>query len=457
MRVNKSAVGIVLLGISVFSARVLACSCAPPPPPCQAVGQAPLVFLGTVISATAEQGVFKTAQMHVDRLYKGQVKQMIELFDDGMCDGPRLEAGHQYLMYTSIFDTGAIPSRGCSRSRAVEFADEDLEFLNRYSTGKVPTHISGTVRYRPDEPEDSKLGDEGRTPMKDVKVTVASNDQYFSASTNSLGQYSFTGLPSGQYDVNAEFSGYRLNWAPNRLTLRPNGCVEADMLMKVDRRVQGVVQDRNGAPVPGIMVEMMSVHRGLKSWEQPILLAIADEQGRYAIDGIPTGEYYLGINIKSTPTKQHPYPSTYYPDTPDIAQALRVGFALGASVQDINLRAPEKLPIVTIQGIILNPDGKPPRVEDHPQIRIKEPKLYGQIEEETINIDAEGRFQFELCEGVSYSAFAFAGPIRTQTYSAPVEFTPMGENNRLVLILDKTAEEFQKASAAMQTALLPGK
>lgn len=449
MSINKSSIGVVLLGVSAFAARALACSCAPPPPPCQAVGQTPLVFLGTVISANAE-GVFKTAQMHVDRLYKGQVKETIELFDDGMCDGPRLEAGHQYLMYTSIFETGAIPSRGCSRSRAVEAADEDLEFLKQYSAGRVPTHVSGTVRYRPDEPEDSKLGDPGRTPMKDVKVTVSSNDRYFSTSTNSLGQYSFTNLPPGQYNVDAEFSGYRLNWAPNGLTLHPNGCIEANLLMKVDRRVQGVVRDRNGGPVPGIMVEMMLANREVKSWQQPVLLAITDDQGRYAIDGIPPGEYFVGINIKSTPTKQHPYASTYYPNTTDVAQALRVGFSLGASVQEIDLRAPEKLPIVTIQGIILNPDGKPPRVEDHPQVRIKEPKLYGQIEEEVIKIDAEGRFQFELCEGVPYSAFAFAGPVRTQIYSAPIEFTPTRENNRLVLILSKTSADFQKARSAFE-------
>jgi len=118
----------------------------------------------------------------------------------------------------------------------------------------------------------------------------------------------------------------------------------------------------------------MPVNRELERWQQPILLAIADDQGRYAIDGIPPDDYFLGINIKSTPTKEHPYPSTYYPNTPDVAQALRVGFALGASEQEIDLRAPDKLPIVSIQGIILNPDGKPPRTDDHPQVRIKEPK-----------------------------------------------------------------------------------
>jgi hypothetical protein len=440
----KSAAAPILFAVSLFAGRALGCSCVEPPPPCQAVGQTQLVFLGTVTQVNAEPGAFKTAQMHVDRLYRGQIKETIELFDDGMCDGPLLEAGRQYLMYTSELPTGAIPARGCTRSRAVEAADADLDFLKEYSAGAVRTHISGIVRYRPDEPEDSKLGDEGRTPMKDVRVTVSSGGKEFSTDTNSLGQYFFTGLPAGQYEIDAQSSGYRLNWAPNNLTLRANGCLEANMLMKVDRRVYGVVRDANGAPASGVIVEMMSVNRQLKRWEQPVLLGISDPNGKYVIDGVPPGNYYLGINIKSTPTKQHPYSSTYYPNTADIGQALQIGFALGASVRELNLRIPNRLPLVTIQGRVVNPDGTSPRVEDHPQIRIKEPGLFGQIEEESIEIDAEGRFQFELCEGVSYSAFAFSGPIRNQTYSAPVEFRPTQEDNRLVLILGKSSAEFEK-------------
>src|ERR1700676_4031998 len=122
----KSAVRATLFAISLFAGRALACSCAPPPPPCEAIGQTPLVFLGTVTRMTSEPGAFRTAQMHVDHLYKGKIKDKVELFDDGMCDGPHLEAGGQYLMYTSALPTGEIPSRGCTRSRAVEWADEDL-------------------------------------------------------------------------------------------------------------------------------------------------------------------------------------------------------------------------------------------------------------------------------------------------------------------------------------------
>jgi hypothetical protein len=356
-------------------------------------------------------------------------------------------------MYTSQLSTGAIPARGCSRSRSVQQADEDLEFLKQYSAGEVATHISGTVRFRPDE--DRELGYQAPSPLKDVRVTVSRDGKEFSTKTNSLGEYSFTGLSPGQYEIDAAFSGYRLNWGPFNLSLRANGCVESDLLMQIDRRVFGAVRNASGEPVPGIMVEMLSVNRQLKSWEQPVLLDVTDEQGRYVIAGIPPGDYYLGINIKFTPTKERPYPSTFYPNTADASQALRIGFGIGASVQQRDLTAPSKLALVTMQGRIVNSDGTPPRADDHPQVRIKEPGLFGQIEEESINIDAEGRFQFDLCEGIRYSAYAFAGPMRTQTYSPPVEFVPAQENNRLVLTLGLTSEEFQKARRAFEGAAPP--
>jgi hypothetical protein len=232
--------------------------------------------------------------------------------------------------------------------------------------------------------------------------------------------------------------------APDGVSLAPDGCVEADLLMKVDRRVQGIVRDDNGAPVRGALVEMVSTNQQLKQWERPVLLDVSDESGQYAIDGIPPGNYYLGVNIRSTPTKEHPYPSTYYPGTPNLSQATQIDIAIGASVLDRDLRVPRRLSLVMIHGRIQNADGKPPQVQDHPQVRIKEPGLHGQIERETIKIDADGRFQFELCEGIKYSAFAFSGPMRSPTYSVPIEFTPTKESDQLVLILDKTTEEFRK-------------
>jgi hypothetical protein len=441
---HKSTLTSILVAGSLFSAKALGCSCAAPPPPCQAIGQSQLVFLGTVTETGAQPGSFKTVRMNVDRAFKGDLKKTIELFDDGMCDGPDLQIGKQYLMYTSGFPNSVVPARGCTRSRRIEDADQDLDFLKQYAVGNVTTHINGIVRFRPDEPEDTKLGNRGRTALKDVWVTLSGDSKQFHSTTTSIGSYSFSKLPPGEYTVDADLSGYRLAWAPESIMLAANGCVEANLLMEIDRRVQGFVRDDDGAPVSGVLVQMVSTNQHLKRWEQPVLLGISDGNGNYTVDGIPPGDYYLGVNVGSTPTKKSPYASAYYPNTPDLRQAMPISITTGASVQNFDLRVPRKLSLVTIRGRIQTADGKPPLLQDHPQVRIKEPGLYGQIEQETIEVNAEGQFQFDLCEGIRYSAFAFSGPTRLLRYSGPVEFTPSKENDQLVLTLDKTPEEFRK-------------
>jgi len=387
---------------------------------------------------------FKVARMHLDRAYKGKLKDTVELFDGGMCDGPALELGHQYLMYTSGDPSRALPSRGCTRSRRVEDANEDLEFLDQYSTGKVRTRISGTVRFRPDEPDDSRLGDAGRTPLKDVHVILSREGKDFRATTDALGHYFFAGLAPGEYEIDAELPGYHLDWAPDTVALYSSGCAEADVLMKVDRRVQGVIRDRKGSPVAGVLVEMAPTNAALKSWERPVLLDVSDEDGRYTINGIPPGEYSLGVNIVSTPTRKYPFRPTWYPGTTDKDQATKIIVTPGVSAQVFDLRISDRLPLVTIHGRVLNVDGTPPSPQDHPQVRIKEPGLRGQIEQAPIAVDAEGRFQFELCEGIQYSAFAFSGPVKSRIYSPPVEFVPNKEHDQMDLVLSKTAEEFLK-------------
>jgi hypothetical protein len=184
----------------------------------------------------------------------------------------------------------------------------------------------------------------------------------------------------------------------------------------------------------------------LKPWEQPLLIVWSDETGHYTIDGIPPGDYYLGVNIRSTPTKESPYQTVYYPNTPNLEQALRISFVATARAQDVDLRVSAKLPLVTVLGTIQTADGKPPSAKDYPNVLIDESEPYSAIEQIPIEIDAEGKFQFEVCEGIKYIAFAssgiFPGAGNSPKYSRRVEFTPTQENNRLVLALDQTEAQF---------------
>jgi hypothetical protein len=91
--------------LSIGNQSLRACGCAPKQPPCEAYWQTPMVFLGTVTDALATRdGRVVRARIRVDRAYKGVSEQSLVLFDDGMCDGPDLRIGEQYLMYTRRFD-----------------------------------------------------------------------------------------------------------------------------------------------------------------------------------------------------------------------------------------------------------------------------------------------------------------------------------------------------------------
>src|SRR5262249_40552143 len=122
------------------------------PPLCEALWQTPLVFLGTVTQGLVTQdGRIVRGRMHIDRAFKGITEESIILFDDGICDGPMLQVGEEYLMYTSRPGNGDIPSRGCTRSRHVKYADEDLQFLNGLPTTPPVSKIFGTVVVRTDD------------------------------------------------------------------------------------------------------------------------------------------------------------------------------------------------------------------------------------------------------------------------------------------------------------------
>lgn len=430
---------LALLAGFIVPLKMLACSCAPPPPPCEAIDWSPLVFLGTVTAVTERTpSEFKTAQMRIDRSFRGSLKGSVELFDDGMCDGPELLAGHQYLMYTSRFRNGAISARGCNRSRAAEYAQEDLEFLEAYAAGKTSTRVYGVVQLRPDQDR----REEDRLPLKDVQIALSGKGQQLRATTASDGSFSFRNISAGQYQVRSTLKGYRQDSTMRPFSVSPKACYQADMLMKVERVVQGMVRDSNGKPVTGVRVEMISANTALQRWQRPYFSDISDKNGRYSIAGFSADKYLLGVNIQSMPTKEFPFSPRYYPDTADARLALPLNFLAETSIQSFDLRVPDRLPLIKVKGRIQKADGTLPRREDHVDVYIEGPRLEGQIAHQEIK-DADGRFEFELLEGITYSAFAFYGPFGSRTYSAPLEFIATKDHDQLLFVLDKTSKEFQ--------------
>lgn len=133
------------------------------------------------------------------------------------------------------------------------------------------------------------------------------------------------------------------------------------------------------------------------------------------------GRPVAGALVEMVPTKptskrwNNPYAPTFYPNTHDVKTAIPIAFLEG---------------------------------KDRPHVRIKGPGLYGQIETGALTVDSEGRFEIELCEGVRYSAFAFSGSPKDDSYSEPIEFTA-GDSD-LHFVLDKTEKEFNQLSRKLK-------
>jgi hypothetical protein len=134
---------IAAVHLGIFSPTAAGCECAPLPPPCVAYTYTEMIFLGTVTEL--EKGV---AQMRIDKAYKGVLVKTVALWDTGMCLGPALHVGEQYLIYTRDDGIGYLLSGGCTRSRNARDAKEDMAFLNGLSKAPLTSTVFGQVTVR---------------------------------------------------------------------------------------------------------------------------------------------------------------------------------------------------------------------------------------------------------------------------------------------------------------------
>jgi hypothetical protein len=382
--------------------------------------------------------------MRVDRSYKGSLPTEVQLLDDGMCDGPDLKVGKQYLMYTAGDPAKRLPARGCTRSRSVEYAAEDLQFLNAFVAGKTNTEIRGKVRYFEETPDNRASSRDSGRPLTDVSVTLTQTGAptgsiTFQTRSDSSGNFSLSGLPPGNYDIRTTLLGHVLERAPSEILLADKACAVADVWLKADRRVEGWVRTRAGDPVAGAHVQMLPSKPDSDQGKDPILEARSGENGFYSIQGVPPGEFYLGISLTTTPTKESPYAAAYYPDSKDAQGASPIVLPEGPTVRTYDLIAPAKLKLVRVRGKVSNAMGQRP--EQRPTIRFKEPGPQDNLERLSPELDADGGFAMELCEGIRYIAYAniIASP-KVVVYSEPIEFTA-GEAE-LNFVLDKTPTQF---------------
>ena len=123
----------IIIVLSIFGF-LYPCSCMEPPPPEDAYEEADVVFSGEVTNMViSEEGYYYEVTFQIIDIWKGEYLEEItvltELFSD-TCGYP-FQINNEYLVYAYTYSWG-IYTNICTRTNLLEYASEDLEFLNGF-------------------------------------------------------------------------------------------------------------------------------------------------------------------------------------------------------------------------------------------------------------------------------------------------------------------------------------
>ena len=190
--------------------------------------------------------------------------------------------------------------------------------------------------------------------LKSVVVSLRSGkreDGISKVTTSGLeGDFVFTGLPPGEYELTFRKTGYRtLHGSVVKVTVRENEEVDGLVLrMWPAGAIEGRVVDSEGEPVPGAQVATFRVRHG----ERGIFLSSGNEVksndlGRYRIYGLGAGAYLVRVWPPREGTPGGEYyagmAGTFYPDATGPLQALPLKVNWGQELSGIDLRLTESV------------------------------------------------------------------------------------------------------------------
>jgi hypothetical protein len=223
--------------------------------------------------------------------------------------------------------------------------------------------------------------------IRRAQVRISSQDiGTKTAFTDAQGRYEFRDLPAGRFNLSVSKSGFvTMQYGQTRPfeSGKQIDLAEAQVLEKADlslprgSAVSGRILDEFGEPVSDASVTAMRLQysagkRRLVPSGRP---SVTNDLGYFRVFGLPPGEYYVSASVRTFesmvmdmmgagnaggPTGSNSnagYAATYYPGTPNAAEAQRLSLMVGQEAQiDLQLQ-PVRLAKIT--GTATQSDGKP--------------------------------------------------------------------------------------------------
>jgi hypothetical protein len=191
--------------------------------------------------------------------------------------------------------------------------------------------------------------------------------------TDGTGQFAFSSLPRGSYELTVEKTTYLMAQYPERgqslrsvmqrVTLADGQALDGIVVrMFHGSAISGRIVDARGDPVEGIGVQALRVPRSGRTRPQMRGGASTNDLGEFRLARLEPGTYLLYVQPsrfgpQDDPADTQPAP-TFYPGVSSIEQAQPIVIERGMSVNGIDLTLVDA-PVVTVTGVVLDRSGQP--------------------------------------------------------------------------------------------------
>lgn len=346
----------------------------------------------------------------------GEGESLLLAVGEGTSCEVRFTVGRRYVIHASR-GMGFLTTGGCSRTSPIERAADLLAYIEGLSRPSPGAKMTGSVRtevgyaFGPSAEALKPLG---------VKVHLTGPVTRTVPVRDEDGTFSFDLLPPGSYglEVTSEGPWVRQHAFAYAFTLaNAHACHTATIDLRLDSSIRGSVIDAAGRPVEGAEVNLRRASAVREAQQSPapqfVLYerATSDELGSYVFEGVPPGEFVVGLNISSGPSEDSPYNAAFVvaaDGQPEVITHPLGGHRLLPPI----VAAPARY--VEVTGRVLWPDGRPGAgMRVRAFARGEAPSQLGiGLDGAT---DADGRFVMKLPAGIAHNVRAFVDPDRAKT------------------------------------------
>jgi len=219
------------------------------------------------------------------------------------------------------------------------------------------------------------------TPIRRAQVRISSAEAREGrlAATDAQGRFEIKELPAGRYTMSASKGGFVSLQYGQRRPSESGTPIELGDGQTLDKLVialprgsvlGGRITDEFGEPVANASVIAMRYSyaaggRRLTAAAGSNARDTTDDQGHFRLFGLPPGEYFVSATLRTggaeaaDPSGETSgYAATYYPGTPNIAEAARVTLAVSQENTNVSFGLIATR-LVRVSGTVMSSDGAP--------------------------------------------------------------------------------------------------